>query len=325
MNARKTLTLIAAGVLTALALWLSLRNIDWPAAFQAFARADYGWALAAVANSLFAVYSLGWRWRILLAPVTRPRMGDLFRLNILAQCANILSPARANEIVRAWMTGVETGAGAGFVMGTIAIERIFDVVVVAACLIAGPVLFGLGRGAFPAGAAIALGAGAIALLVLLTLRPAVFLRPASIAAKILPRGFRVKACRFLESATGAFSALRNPAALAMVALLSLAVLAFQVVTVWLLFRAFHFDLPPGAGLFLLLVRQFANVVPAAPGKIGIFEYCLIVALAAYGVGRSPALSFAVTLHVVAQVPKLLLGLYYLGGKGLGTYLARGRA
>jgi glycosyltransferase 2 family protein len=316
MKTRKILTLAIAGVLSALALWLSFRNIDWLAAREAFARANYAWALAAVVNSLFAVYALGWRWRILLSPVTRPRMRTLFRLNILAQCANILIPARANEVVRAWLTGAETGVGAGFAMGTIVIERIFDVAVFAACLVAGPVLFGLGHGVFPAGVAISMGAGAVAFLAFLTARPAVFLRGVVCACRLLPGRLRERVHCFFENAISAFAGLRNPKALTAVALHSVALLAYQVVSIRFLFQAFHLDLPLGAGLFVIMVRQIANVAPAAPGRIGIFEYTVIVALAAYGVARSPALSFALVLHVIAQVPKLVLGLFFLGGKGL---------
>lgn len=120
----------------------------------------------------------------------------------------------------------------------------------------------------------------------------------------------------MESALEAFAGLKDPKAVVAVAALSLGILVFQVLTLLFLARAFRLEVTLGAALFVLLVRQVGNLPPAAPGRIGIFEYTVIVALAAFGMARTPALSYAVMLHVVAQVPKIILGGAFVGIRGL---------
>ena len=72
----------------------------------------------------------------------------------------------------------------------------------------------------------------------------------------------------------------------------------------------------GAALFIMLVRQLGNIPPAAPGRVGLFEISVIVALAAFGVARTPALCYAVMLHLVTQVPKIIIGGAFVGIRGL---------
>jgi len=286
MTTRRLLTIAAATAVTALALWLSLRNVEWAEIGNAFARANYAWVAAAVANSLIGVYFLGFRWRFLLAPRARASMPALFRINMIAQYANILMPARVNEIIRAWMISRESGIPGGFALGTIAIERIFDVAIFMVLWVASPALFAGRATFFPPAAAYVSGGLAIAVLVLFVLRPIAFLKGASLAFKVLPAGLREKAERFTESGIEAFAGLKDPKAVV------------------------------GAALFVLLVRQLGEIPPAAPGKIGIFEYTVIVALAAFGIARTPALSYAVMLHLVAQVPKIILGGAFVGIQGI---------
>jgi hypothetical protein len=312
VSSKRVLTIVAATVVTALALWLSFRNVEWAEIGNAFARANYAWVAASVANSLIAVYFLGFRWRILIAPRARVPMATLFRFNITAQYANILMPARVNEVVRAWLVTRETGVAGGFALGTVAIERIFDLAIFMALWVASPAFFAGRTTAFPPEAAYVSGGLAVVVLVLFVLRPMAFLKSARFAFKVLPAGLREKAGRFTESALEAFGALKEPKAVAAVTALSLGLLVFQVMTMLFLARAFRLDVPFVAALFVLLVRQVGNLPPAAPGRIGIFEYTVIVGLAAFGVARMPALSYAVMLHLVAQVPKIILGGVFVG-------------
>jgi glycosyltransferase 2 family protein len=313
---KRVVTILAAAVISGLALWLSFRNVEWAEIGNAFARANYAWVAAAVANSLIAVYFVGFRWRILLAPRARVSMATLFRFNMIAQYANILMPARVNEIIRVWMLSREKGVPGGFALGTIAIEKIFDLAIFMAFWLASPAFFAGQTDAFPSAVAYVSVGLAVAGLVLFVLRPVPFLRGARFVFKILPARVRDKACRFTENALEAFAALKDPKALAAVGALSLGLLAFQVLTMLLLARALRLGVPLGAALFVLLVRGLGDIPPAAPGRIGIFEYTVIVPLAAFGIAQTPALSYAVMLHLVTQVPKIIIGGAFVGVRGL---------
>jgi len=313
---KRVVTILAAAVFTALALWLSFRNVEWTEIGNAFARANYVWVAAAVANSLIAVYFMGFRWRILLAPRARVSMATLFRFNMIAQYANILMPARVNEVLRVWMLSRENGVPGGFALGTIAIEKIFDLAIFMAFWLASPAFFAGRTAAFPPAVAYVAGGLAVAGLVLFVLWPVAFLKSARFAFKVLPASLREKASRFTESALEAFAALKDPKAVAAVAALSMGLLVFQVLTMLFLARALRLGVPLGAALFVLLVRGLGDIPPGVPGRIGIFEYTVIVPLAAFGIAQTPALSYAVMLHLVTQVPKIIIGGAFVGVRGL---------
>ncbi len=311
---RRTLAVIVAAGFTALALWISLRGVDWAAVGKALAGADYLLVATTVALSLFGVHVLGWRWRILLASRIRPSLGRLFRWNILSQFANIVIPARTNELMRVWLASVEGGTAAGFALGTIAVERVFDFAVFAAALIAGPAVFGLGKGIFPPAAGFAVGAlalASLAVLVGLVVRPAVFLKMAELLSRVLPPRWRAKVNAFLGHAADAFTPLRDVRVATAVFLYTAFLLFLQLVMMVIMFRAFHLDLSFGAALFTTFARSVANIPPAAPGRIGIFEVSIIAALAAFGIPRSEALGLAIVLHLVAHIPRIALGAIFL--------------
>jgi len=316
MTIKRLMTFTTATAATVLALWLSFRNVKWAEIGNVFVRANYAWVAGAVASSLLDVYVLGFRWRPLLAPRAKVSMPLLFRLNIVAQYANILMPARINEVLRAWMISREACIPGGFALGTIAIERIFDVAIFMALWVASPALFSGQTTSFSPTVAYVSGGLAIVVLVLFVLRPDVFLKGARIAFKVLPAGLREKAGRFMESGIEAFAGFKNPKAVVGLTALSLVIFVFRVLTLVLVARAVRLELTVGAALFVLLVRQLGEIPPAAPGKIGIFEYTVIVALSAFGVARTPALSYAVMLHLVTHVPKIFLGGAFVGIRGL---------
>jgi hypothetical protein len=77
--------------------------------------------------------------------------------------------------------------------------------------------------------------------------------------------------------------------------------------------AFDLGLGFGAGLLMLVTTTLALVIPSAPGGLGVFEAGGVVALNAYGVDDSTALSVTVVLHAVNLFPYLVAGWLVLHG------------
>lgn len=320
---------ISAGIaVTGLALWLSLRRIDWQALEAALREINLFWVALATANSLLGVYLLGCRWRILLQPKAKIPMATLFRLNIISQYANILMPARLGEIVRAYLVTrvpvepAESEASetlsVGFVMGTMAIEKIFDFSVFLALWIFAPVLFAL-KGALKFkgyGAALFLCTLAAFLLLLLALRPENFVKLTATLSRLLPQKLRKKLLNFVAQGVEPFVALKSTKTFALLTAWTLGLILNQALTNFLLFNSLHLNLPFWAGLFVLLAIQVGLIPPSIPGKIGVFEYAVILALSAFTVPRSAALGYAIILHLVAFLPKIILGAVFIGGGSL---------
>jgi len=57
----------------------------------------------------------------------------------------------------------------------------------------------------------------------------------------------------------------------------------------------------------VIAINLAMVLPSSPAAVGVFEAATLVALSAYDVPKSEALSAAVVLHLVNLVPYLVAG------------------
>jgi hypothetical protein len=311
----KTVLKIAAGVaITGLALWLSFRKLDWQDVRTSFGSANYSWIVGATALTLITLYGLGWRWQILLRPRERFSLASLFRLNVIGQYVNILMPWRVGEVARAYLASRQSKASAAFVMGTVAVEKILDFLVFIVFWLAVPVFLTIDVGGSAGGSKIALLFFLLggAILVLFAFRPQSFLSPLARLARLLPEKIGRPALAFIGEGIEAFGQLKSPKIILAFGAITLGLLLGQILTNFLIFKAFGIRLSLWPALLVLMAVQAGNIPPSVPGKIGVFEYAVILALAAFRLPREQALSYAIMLHAVAYLPKILLGAVFMG-------------
>ena len=60
-------------------------------------------------------------------------------------------------------------------------------------------------------------------------------------------------------------------------------------------------------MLILAAVGFSVSCPPVPGSLGVFEAATVVALAAYDIPASAALSYAFTLHAVNLIPYIVAG------------------
>jgi len=311
-NSRHRWLKIVLGVaVTALALWLSFRKLDWEVLKETFFHVNFFWVILALANTILVVYALGWRWQILLKPKGKIPLGSLFRLNIISQYVNIIIPGRFGEVSRAYLASRQHRVSGAYVIGTIAIEKILDFFVFVILWISVPALFAMQKEVKGYKIALFFCVLAAFFLILFIWQPKTVLKGASFFSRLLPGKFRKGFLDFFEKGIEAFGLLRSTKILLFVVVLTFGFIAGQVLTNFFLFEAFHLNLSFWVGLFLLLAIQVGIILPSAPGKIGIFEYAVILALSLFGISKSQALSYGIMLHLVAYVPKILLGLIFI--------------
>ncbi len=67
------------------------------------------------------------------------------------------------------------------------------------------------------------------------------------------------------------------------------------------------DVGFGAAVLVVVATNLVLVLPSSPAALGTFEAAVVLALAAYDVGREQALSFALVLHALNALPYVPLG------------------
>jgi len=312
----KWLKILVGLAITALALWLGFRKIDWEVLEKALFQVNFLWVFFAVANTILTVYALGWRWKILLNPKDKIPLGSLFRLNIISQYINIIIPGRFGEISRAYLASKQYQVSGAYVIGTIAIEKILDFFVFVFLWISIPALFAIQNGIKGYRIALFFGLLAAFFLVLFIWQPRIVLKWTSFISRLLPGKLRPGFQDFFKKGIEAFGLLKSTRTLLSIVILTFGFIVGQVLTIFFLFKAFNLKLSFLAGLFLLLAIQVAKIPPSVPGKIGIFEYAVILALSLFNISKGHALSYGIALHLVSFLPKILLGLVFLPRVGI---------
>lgn len=308
---KKGVRVVVSTIITGLALWLSFRKIDWQIFWASFSQVRWFWVGLATANVIFSVYALGWRWQILLRPKANIPMSRLFQLNIIGQYTNIFAPLRLGEIVRGYLVAKDDDLPGGYVIGTIVLEKILDFFVFLSFWFVIPIVFVLENSIHGYRAVLIAGGFVLVILAFLVLKPELFLGLYRKISRIFPRKHREKLQDFFKSGTESFQLLKNwKVALVLVAL-TIAFIGGRALSNFILFQAFGLKLSFWAALVVLLAIQAGNIPPSVPGKIGILEYAVILGLAVFGIEKGEALIYGIMLHLVAYLPKIILGQYII--------------
>jgi uncharacterized protein (TIRG00374 family) len=308
-------------LLSLLALYLALRDVDFGEVVSAIRAADYrlvGLALASVAlNQLGRAF----RWRVLLgASRSAARQAGISLFDLLvallsAQLLNTVYPARVGDLSRAYVIGGK-GPGRVFTLGTVLLEKLLDTLAYGGLFLV--LLFALPLPAW-VGSSVSTFVVATALVtlavVILAYRPEWLLALTGRVFARFPGRFGQLVQAYLKDGIGSLSTLRSPSGLARSLFWTAVIWATAVLNNYLILLAFQLRLPWMAPFFVLMVLQVGISLPSTPGSIGIFEYGCILALSLFSVARADALSYGFVLHAVVFLPVVILGFLaflYLG-------------
>jgi hypothetical protein len=301
-------------VLSAFFTYLAVRNVDLDLFLESLRESNYAWLVPSVLLTAFAVVLRAWRWQFLFYKNTRPPLAPLIRALLVGQLFNSILPARAGEAARVVVLHQEAGTSRVEAFATAAVERLYDVLALILLLFVAapfmPEVTWLRRAAI-LGLALT---GVVAIGVVVVNRYGA--RPIRFLLKPLARVPRVTVQQVDRAAANlvqGLGALHRPHLAFPSFALTVASWLVLAAAYWCVIAAFDLGLGYGAGLLLLVTTTLALVIPSAPGGLGVFEAGGVVALSAYGVDDSTALSVTVVLHALNVFPYLVAGWLVLHG------------
>ena len=284
--------------------------------------------LAAAAMCATLIFPLrARRWRTILHPVAPDLpVGMLWRSTAIGMMINNVLPLRAGELARAYALTRETprvGFPASF--ASLAVDRVFDAVVLLLLMVAALLAPGFpdaaeigGRPVESWAVGFALAALAAAgLLYALVFFPGALVRVYDRLSRRLTPAVRDRGRAALLSFAEGLAVLRHPRLFASVFAWTVAHWLLNAFAFWLGFRAMGMDAPYSAALMLQGIIAMGVAVPSAPGFWGAFEAFAIVGLGLYGVATETAVTWAIAYHVVSFIPITVIGAIYLARLRLG--------
>jgi uncharacterized protein (TIRG00374 family) len=321
----------------AVLLYFSFKNVDWKDAWRYMTRANLWVFLLVIILSPLHLVTRAFRWRYLLIHEKKDvKFANLFAGNAVGFAVTFIFPGRIGEIVKPLWVARKEKIRAGFALGTVIVERIFDMFtmcfLLAVFLLARPLYestFKVQAEAYTkltnwgiVGAIIATGLLVISLLFYFFREKAV--RVTGFFLKPLPEKWSAKIQTLLQEFIDGLKFFHSLANLGMYILLSIVVWLGITFFYWVFFLAYGVNIP----YFLLIPYVFLTMVGASiptPGMVGGFEAFSILGLTLLYPGIFPkgdtslATGLTIVVHVVQLLVTCLIGYAIVWKQGVSLF------
>ena len=288
--------------------YLAVRDVDVGTAVDALRDANLWWLIPALVAFGLVVVIRAERWRTLFPPETRPPFGPVLHAVVIGYFFNSILPARAGEVARVLVLYRRTRVSRVQSGATALLERAFDLVAILALFLAASPWLPEVEWFRPA---VALAAAVVGALLLAALALALFgERPLLALARPAARVTRLSVGRLQEAGRNlgrGLAGLRRGRVAVAGGVWTLAAWGATALSNWFVMLGFGLDLSLLAALLVAVTTAVGAVLPASPASLGVWEAATVLALAAYGVEASVALSYGVVLHLLNLVPFLVAG------------------
>ena len=307
-------------------MWFFLRNADLQRVWGEIVGARWDLLALALLLTLSGYLFRVERWRHLLAPIGHTRFKNAFRATVMGFAANALMPGRVGEVLRPYVLARREQLSATAAFATVVIERLLDLLLVflffsGVIVLSDPQIVTNDTGLLATvntGAAVA-GLGAIAALVVVFViaghpqrAERVVRRLAHVAPGGLGHAIASVMLRFVEGLAVARQARPLLVALAW----SVPLWVSNILSIWLVTRAFGIDLPLGGAVILTALVVVGVAVPTPAGVGGYHAAYELGATALYGAAVDGAVGAALVMHLISFGPVTVLGLVFMAQEGL---------
>jgi hypothetical protein len=295
-------------VITTAFLAVFLARTDFGEIRHAFSGADYALAVAGVPLYFIGYWFRAYRWRLLLSPVKNVSTARLYPVVLIGLMSNNIAPARIGEIVRAYLVGQREAVDKSAALGTIALDRLYDGLILVAILGVMVLISGADTGVKSLG----LGAAALfvmgaAVIVAMAMSPTLVRGWLNRLVRLLPDRIAVRIEGLLDSFLSGLAGVRSPSILLLGAGASLASWLLEAGTYFVVGEAFHLDVGFDAYLVVVSAANLALSVFASPGGVGPFEVTTREVLIFFDVAGASASAYAIALHALLLAPVIAVG------------------
>ncbi len=298
--------LALGAVLSALFLWLAFRQVSLSELSDAFTHLDWRFVGLSLFLSVIGTLFRSGRWRLLYYPQqSQAVFTRLSGLLFFSQMLNLLIPARLGELARMAFNQPFKPART---LGSIAVEKLLDLLTLLSFLLVLPLAISLPdwfRDSRQSFLILTLTLFGISLVLFLLREKLITWLGAFL--RLIPGKWGGRLQNALDQALAGLDVFNAPLVGVGLQAWSFLVWVVGALLNYTLFQAFHLGLPLSAAIFLLLVLQVGITVPAIPGKLGVFQYLVILALSTFNVEKDLALSYSLLLYLVAFGPHILFG------------------
>jgi len=315
-NAGRHFQFFSGLVLAGLFLIIAFANVDMPELGRVLASVDLRYLPLILLLLALSFLAKALRWAYILKPLRNLSMVQVFPALMIGFAGNNVLPAHLGEFVRMFVLARQYGLPMTQVLTSIVIERLLDFVAVVA-------LLALSLQFTPVSAELRIlraggyVIGAVCLFLLSVMLAAAWKpgRARGIITRLrrfFPSAARDRLVRLGNLAVEGLGSLRRPGLLSFIVLLTLVAWLLNGFCLYLCVVSFPMPRGPSpvAGFLVASVTALGVTLPSAPGYIGTTQLCFVIALGAFNVDKTTALSGSVYAFLTAYIPVTLAGLIF---------------
>ena len=315
----KKLIALAGVLISIVALWWALHDIDFSKVGDALTHIQWGWFLLAVPPWAFTFWAKVARWRLLYHPdEARVSQGHLLSALLIGYLFNTILPLRTGELVRATVMRITEKQPIARTLSTILVEKVLDTMTL---------VLGLGLILpfieIPEGlrTPALISAVLFSALFVLALAGAIWPGPArrrlAWGLRPVPAGLSRRVLSIADSVLEGLAPLRARVVAPRIAIWSLCAWVFNIASIYCLLFSFGLILPPTAPALVVIATNLGMAVPSAPGYVGLYHSVAKQTLMVFP-PHDPdlALAVAIVLHAFGFLPLAVAGAVALLREGL---------
>jgi len=253
-------------IVSAVFIWLALRGLKLNEVIDGLGSANYLWLLPGIAVYFLAVVIRTWRWHYLLKPLKPISVRQLFPTVVIGYMGNNVYPARAGELLRAYVLKRNEQISVSSSLATVIVERIFDGLVmllfVFVALPTVPFLPDVVRSIVIFGSLIFFTA--LIVFLFLAARPILAARLYNpLIDHLLPHRWRDRVRGFIDRFMHGLAALRDFEHIVMIFFTSILIWLLETVKYWFVMHAFNFEVSFFTLMLMNGIVNLATTLPAA--------------------------------------------------------------
>lgn len=278
-------------------VWQNLRKLSW----EIIAVAIFVYVLGMVVRAL--------RWFLIIAIRKKVSFYTVFKGLVYGYMLNQLLPAKIGEVARAEYLKRKSSSGRSFMLGTIAAERIFDMVIIllflGIAIVFSETIMSKIKTQW---VSIAIVVSGLILLVFLLYNVHMLKK----LTKYLPAKINGFVDRVLDNLGESFYVFKSFGSIFKILLLTLIIWLLTCLVFFLIIRNLDIQVPIYAYFFIVSAGTFGMIIPSTSANVGVYHAVAMGALMLFMIPKDKALSFAIIAHAIDFFPSVILGGVFSG-------------
>jgi len=304
INKLKNIKTIISFAIAILLLYLLFNKLDLKEFIQVISKTNLALFLFALVIFFLVFPILALRWNILLKNIgLKIKFYDLNAFILLQWFANSIIPAKMGDLYKAYLIKKYHKFSMSKIIGTIFVERLFDLIFVAVLSIG---LIGLVfKGIFPDILVLPTQI-IIALITLLIISIIVMKTIKEKIKKILPEKIK----RIFDNFEQGVSNNLKPKDIPLISIYSLLSIFIQVIVMFLITTSIGLNITLTQAAFITMVAGLVTIIPITPAGVGVGEITITLILLMLNFDKNLAISAAILTRTTYWLILIFGGIFY---------------